>query len=471
MIKDKNISDAAAIQAHKIMGPGQVGEIFWVATIGTQSYDQLIDKVNSAKLFTTLEEANENAVAARGDIIFMAPNHTETVAAAAAINLNKTGVSVVGLGNGAAKPTFTFSATASTITMTAANVELKNIIVVPSIDSVVSPIVVSAADCTVHVEVQDASDTVECVNAILTTADADRIDIDVKYIGDIAGDACVNAVRLVGVDTARINVDFYGVASTSIVEFHTTACHNIVISGKFYNDGTSLTKNVVDTVTGSTWSATGWDGNSNANFGGGDNSALATDDTSAVATDVTTVLSVLSGAAGIAAFPVAAAAANDVSLAEVVRYIQETQLAVAEVTGDADVDISEADYTGYINVLTVTAPATGLANCVIDIDFNKATTGWDNVATAADVLDCVLVKQIDGTNYRSTQNASAQITANGNGTLDASESGMSFNVGPMQANASVQVHVKMDTERDDCELPYRVTYVGAAPTVTPVATA
>ncbi|NOQ45481.1 MAG: hypothetical protein GQ559_02220, partial [Desulfobulbaceae bacterium] len=73
MIKDKNISDAAAIQAHKIMGPGQVGETFWVATIGTHSYDQLIDKVSSAKLFTTWSEANTNAVAARGDIIFLAP--------------------------------------------------------------------------------------------------------------------------------------------------------------------------------------------------------------------------------------------------------------------------------------------------------------------------------------------------------------------------------------------------------------
>lgn len=145
------------------------------------------------------------------------------------------------------------------------------------------------------------------------------------------------------------------------------------------------------------------------------------------------------------------------------------QLGVAESTGDADIDVSEADYTTYTNMLTVTAPATGLISCRIDIDFNKATTGWDNVATAADVLDCVAVVQTDGTNYRSTQIASAQITANGNGTLDASESGMSFVLGPMQANASVQLHVKIDTERGDSEQPYRVTYVGAAPTITAVA--
>jgi len=147
----------------------------------------------------------------------------------------------------------------------------------------------------------------------------------------------------------------------------------------------------------------------------------------------------------------------------------DAQLNVAEATGDADIDISEAVYTGYINMLTVTAPAGGLIDCRIDIDFNKVTNGWDNIATAADVLDVVLVVQVDGTNYRSTQLASAQIVANGNGTLDASESGVSFHVGPMGPNASVQVHVKMDTERDDSEQPYRVTYVGAAPTITAVA--
>ena len=149
--------------------------------------------------------------------------------------------------------------------------------------------------------------------------------------------------------------------------------------------------------------------------------------------------------------------------------IRNQQLNVGEITGDADVDVSAAVYTGYINILTVTAPASGLLNCRIDIDFNKATTGWDNVATAGDVLDCLAVVQTDGTNYRGTQLASAQITANGDGSLTADESGVSFILGPMAPNASVQIHVKMDTERGDCELPYRVTYVGAAPTVTPVA--
>jgi len=157
------------------------------------------------------------------------------------------------------------------------------------------------------------------------------------------------------------------------------------------------------------------------------------------------------------------------SLWSKIKHKLVNQVTVREATGDADIDISASDYTGYINVLTVTAPANGLLDCTIDIDFNKATTGWDVVATAADTLNCVLIKQVDGTNYRSSQLASAQITANGDGTLDASESGMSFKVGPMQADSSVQVHVKMSAERGDCELPYRVTSIGDAPTITAVA--
>lgn len=262
------------------------GKVFWVDSgAGSDGNKGTFDRP-----FSTLDYAVGRCAVNNGDIIIIKAGHAETVATAGAIALDVAGISVFGLGVGADRPTFTFSAVDATMTMSAASISLKGILVKPSIDSVVSPIVVSAADCTIDIEVQDASAAIECVNAILTTADADRLEVNLKYRGFIAGNACVNAIRLVGVDTARIHVDFYGVASTAVVEFHTTACHDIDISGKFYNDGTSLTKNVVDTVTGSTWSARGWDGNSNANFTGGDNSALASDDVPAVKAVVDTIL-------------------------------------------------------------------------------------------------------------------------------------------------------------------------------------
>jgi len=266
------------------------GTEFYVGPNATGAGDDGRAGRSKESSLATLAKALTLVTASKNDIIYLLPGHTETLSTAAAIAVSKIGVRIVGLGTGALRPTFTFSATDATMTMTAASCSIENVIIKPSIDAVVSPIVVSAPDCKVDVEIQDESATVECECGILTTAGADRLDVNLRYRGFIAGDACVNAIRLVGVDTAKINVDFYGVASTSIVEFHTTACHDIDITGKFYNDGTSLTKNVVDTVTGSTWSVQGWDGNSNANFTGGDNAAIASDDISAVATDVTAIL-------------------------------------------------------------------------------------------------------------------------------------------------------------------------------------
>lgn len=234
----------------------------------------------------TLDEAIGKCTANQGDLIYILPGHAETVATAAAIACDVAGISIVGLGEGADRPTFSFSAEDATMTVSAASIYIKNILIKPSIDSVVSPIVVSGPDCALDIEVQDATSLIECVCGVLTTAAAERLNLRLKYRGFIAGDACVNAIRLVGVDTARIYVDFYGVASTAIVEFHTTACHDIDITGLFYNNGTTLTKNVVDTVGTSTWSVRGWDGNSNAQFSGGDNAALATDDVTALATAI-----------------------------------------------------------------------------------------------------------------------------------------------------------------------------------------
>jgi hypothetical protein len=137
-------------------------------------------------------------------------------------------------------------------------------------------------------------------------------------------------------------------------------------------------------------------------------------------------------------------------------------------SGTTDIDISAAVYTGFVPLLTVQAPPGGLQDCRIDLDMNKATTGVDAVATAADTIDCCLVGSPDGTNYRLLQNGT-QITANGNGSLENSEDGFSFKTGPIGPNETVKAMIKLSAERDDAEVPYRVTYLGEAPTITAVA--
>ncbi len=235
----------------------------------------------------TIDAAINKTRASKGDLIIVFPKHTETISTASGITSDVVGVAIVGLGEGAERPTITFSATASTWVLSAASSSIYNIIAVPSIDSVVSPWVVSGPDCELDVEVQDASSTVECVRGILTTAAADRLKINLRYQGLTAGNAVVNAVRLVGGTGARVHVDFYGIASTAIVEFETTATVDTVVSGNFYVSGTTdLSKNVVDTATGSTWSVAGFDSAAGSAFSGGSGNAIAAGDLSAINANV-----------------------------------------------------------------------------------------------------------------------------------------------------------------------------------------
>ena len=222
MIKDRNVADDAMISGHKVNHVKNVGaETFYVGTAGTAAYNLARIRVPAGKLFETINAALDSCVANRGDIIYLLPGHAVTVAAASGITGDVAGVSVYGLGEGADRPTFTFSATDATLVISAASFTMLNFIVKPSIDSVVSPIVVSGADCVLDYEHQDASAAIEGVNSLLTTAGADWLTVNLKYRGFIAGNACVNAIRLVGVDTARIFVDFYGVASVGCgVPYH-----------------------------------------------------------------------------------------------------------------------------------------------------------------------------------------------------------------------------------------------------------
>lgn len=233
--------------------------------------------------FATIAYACSQSGLAVGDCIVVMEGHTETVAAAAGIAQATAGVYVVGLGSGQYRPQVTFStSTAATWTITAAGCSVSNIIGITGIDVLVSPWVISAAGCSLGtiaygaVEWQDPSSSLQAVRQVLTTAAADKLNINLRTIGITSGGTSpVNAVRLVGVDSAVINLDFYGRASTAVVEFLTTACSNIEVYGYMYNSGvTNYTKDVVDTVTGSTWFASFSDGAAGIDISGGSGSAL-----------------------------------------------------------------------------------------------------------------------------------------------------------------------------------------------------
>lgn len=305
------------------------GKIFYVNNATTGLPEGAINGSNTnsglspLEPFATADYAVGVCLAGRGDKIYLLPGHAETYSSAGALALDVANVEIIGIGVGDNRPTFTFSNTAATIAQSGNSTKLMNVILVPSVDSVVSPLAITGDGCEFDVVVKDASDTVEFVRGVLATG-ADRLKGKIEYHGRTGGNACVNAVRLVGCAGVDLDVNCYGLASTAWVEFLTTACTDVIVSGYMYNSGTTNgSKDIIDTATGSTWYGYVNDGSAGAIYSGGSASAWASDDASAITANLATLQAEVSGGAGIATFPAGAAAANGVSLAEVIRYIQD----------------------------------------------------------------------------------------------------------------------------------------------------
>ena len=202
--------------------------------------------------FSTLDYAIGRCSANRGDVIYVLPGHAETVSTAAFIAIDVAGVTIIGLGTGSLRPTFNFAATASTITMSAANCTLQNVLLTGGVDAVVSPIVVSAADCKIlDVEYRDV--TGQCTDGILTTAAANRLEI-ARLRWDGATAAGTNAaIAIVGGDRLWIHdCKFDGNFAVGVIDVRTTATTDLEV-----HDITARTRNaadifIVDTVTAST---------------------------------------------------------------------------------------------------------------------------------------------------------------------------------------------------------------------------
>ena len=134
-------------------------------------------------------------------------------------------------------------------------------------------------------------------------------------------------------------------------------------------------------------------------------------------------------------------------------------------SGETDIDISAAVYTGYIALLTITPAAGGpLEDAWLDLDLSKAVTGFSIVHTA-ETIQFQVQRKIDGTNWKPDLNAT---TAALSGT-NAAGLAQRFHFGPVDPTAAVRLVVKLSAEVGDTEFPYRLQYLGPTPTITVVA--
>lgn len=204
--------------------------------------------------YATVAAALLKCTAGEGDTIVGMPGHAENISAAGYLTMSITGVRILGMGKGDLRPVFTWTVAAGTILMTAVSCSIENCIFdLSTTSAIISAIVVSAASCTIKGNYfrQGAAGTGTApLQAILTTAGADRLEIDGnQIIGPGATpttvSAATTAIKLVGGTGIRItNNTILGWFTTSAggIDNLTTACTMLVVEGnKIFNFTASST--------------------------------------------------------------------------------------------------------------------------------------------------------------------------------------------------------------------------------------
>ncbi len=259
-------------------GSGKLFVVAKSAAAGAEALASIFvpDTDGVVRFFATLQSAHDAATASRGDTVIVAEGHTESVTAAGGITLSKAGMTYVFLGSGASRPTFTFSSsTSASILVSGASVKVQGYpIMITSLDGMLNPIDVTGNGFDGQIEWQDTSSSVGAVTAVRAVT-VSNFNLDLIYKGFTAGSTLVRAVSLNGVTGGRIKMDVYGLASVAWVNFVTVLSTNIEVTGTFYTQGiTDLSRNVVDTITGSKWGVVAFDASAGINFSGGSASAV-----------------------------------------------------------------------------------------------------------------------------------------------------------------------------------------------------
>lgn len=231
-----------------VIYPGDQSGNAWFVNSNTGASGNKGDSWESP--MATIDQAVNKSSA--GDVIWVAPNHAENLAADSAIDIDVAGVAVIGIRRGRLMPTLTVTATAGDCKLAAAGVSIQNLRFLGGIDATTGCIEVSAADCAIlDCEYRDV--TGQATDTIITTAAADRLLIDgYRHMGAAAAGAN-SAIALVGADDTVIrNFEIYGNFAVGGIDLRTTASARInVYDGRIWTEN-AADIGIVDTITGST---------------------------------------------------------------------------------------------------------------------------------------------------------------------------------------------------------------------------
>jgi hypothetical protein len=151
----------------------------------------------------TIDGAVGKCTANNGDVILVAPGHTETLSAAAGITFDVAGVTVIGMGVGGSRPTVTLdTATTTDINVTAADVQIHNIIFSMNYADIVEVFDLSAAGFVVNkcrfVDTATNMNFVDLIKGTTTNNQCDRLEFTNNVV--ISPDTGNNGVIDIGGD-------------------------------------------------------------------------------------------------------------------------------------------------------------------------------------------------------------------------------------------------------------------------------
>jgi len=207
-------------------------KVFWVdSNIGSDG-----NKGTWRRPFATIDYAVGRCTANRGDIIFVKPNHVETVDSAGDLDLDVAGISVIGLGTGTHRPEIRFTGGTSDIDVDAANITFSGFELTQLTTASSTLVDVNSADFKMINNLITESSALASTDTIMSDANADRMVIDgLTYKGGNAtsywasAQSCINIVG--GDDITIRNVNIDGEFAQAAIENVTTAAENLKFGG------------------------------------------------------------------------------------------------------------------------------------------------------------------------------------------------------------------------------------------------
>lgn len=342
------LADLAGVYRLGSTSPTTTGQVYFVHSgIGAAGNDGLTPDTPLA----TIASALEKCAASQGDLVLVMPGHAETLTTP--ITCSRAGVTIFGLGEGTARPELTVGAAIDGINITADNVTIENLHFNLATAAATANINVAAAQAKLRRLHMDCGTydidaiTVTAAGELLTVEEctvrvvADGPDSFIKF-EDVVDRPVVRNCIIIGSDGTHPYDD-------GVFDFDSVAVTNPFIYDNLFNGGG------VATVVIANGGAVDAD-----NIGGG-------------AANLTAVTDALYGIAGIASYPAAAAPANNVSLAEVLRSVWNV---LRNGTGGLEPGTNRS----IIDEVRGAALNYNAIN-YLAVPVNFATAGWNEAAT------------------------------------------------------------------------------------------